>query len=310
MLPIHPVCDIFPDMDAEDFAALKADIEANGVFDSVVLLDGKILDGKNRYRACYELGVHCPTKEWDGRGDPVIWSISKNLPRRHLTKGQRVALAVKLKEYFEEARKQVERQKAPIGARGKAPPPPPPGRKSAAKAAEIAGVSTRTVERAAAIKDAAPEKFREVVTDKKSAAAAEREIKQPAAADSGAPLDGLGRPIPLEFIWPIFNDKEIDSIQNMLSMVKSRIKKLAELPVSACIHIQSIEKALSDCWEALKMGKPYVQCPRCRHPFQKGCSTCKDRRWISKMMYDTSVPPEFKKQQEEAYRRAGAQAAG
>ena len=59
----HPVASLFPLMGDEEFAALKADIAANGQREPVWLHDGKLIDGRNRYRACTELGLEPKTEE-------------------------------------------------------------------------------------------------------------------------------------------------------------------------------------------------------------------------------------------------------
>ncbi|WNC88817.1 ParB N-terminal domain-containing protein [Paraburkholderia sp. FT54] len=56
-LELHPLCTLFPRLEGTEFDALKADIKTNGQLQPIVIHDGKILDGGNRYRACIELGI-------------------------------------------------------------------------------------------------------------------------------------------------------------------------------------------------------------------------------------------------------------
>lgn len=88
---LHPLCTFFPRIVGLDFDALINDIEANGLREPIVLHDGMILDGGNRYRACIEAGVEPRFVEFAG-GDPVSFVLSANLHRRHLTAGQQAAI--------------------------------------------------------------------------------------------------------------------------------------------------------------------------------------------------------------------------
>ncbi|SHE67176.1 N6-adenosine-specific RNA methylase IME4 [Kaistia soli DSM 19436] len=53
----HPLANLFPLIEGEAFAELVADIAARGLEDPIVLHEGKILDGRNRFRACQAAGV-------------------------------------------------------------------------------------------------------------------------------------------------------------------------------------------------------------------------------------------------------------
>ena len=89
MMEFHEAANLFPMMIGDDYTALRDDIKANGLLEPIVIYDGKILDGRNRYTACLDLGIEPRYEAFEGT-DPVAYVISKNLHRRHLTKEQQV----------------------------------------------------------------------------------------------------------------------------------------------------------------------------------------------------------------------------
>jgi hypothetical protein len=99
VLKFHPLADIFPLMEGAEFDALVADIKKNGHHARIVLKDGMILDGRNRYRACRKLGIEpsfaCEAYS-DQIRDPAAYVISANIHRRHLTAEQKRDLIAKL----------------------------------------------------------------------------------------------------------------------------------------------------------------------------------------------------------------------
>ena len=95
---LHPLCTLFPRMGGIEFDALKADISANGLRQPIVLLDGMILDGGNRYRACIDAGVKPVFTDYNG-GNIVSFVLSANLHRRHMTPGQQAAIVASAQDW-------------------------------------------------------------------------------------------------------------------------------------------------------------------------------------------------------------------
>ena len=91
----HEYAGLFPMLPDAELERLAADIAENGLQTPITTLDGKILDGRNRFRACEIAGVDPTMEEYQG-GDPLAFVISHNLHRRHLTESQRGMVAAKM----------------------------------------------------------------------------------------------------------------------------------------------------------------------------------------------------------------------
>lgn len=108
-LGFHPLAEVFPLAEGAEFEALKEDIVRNGLRESVVTFEGRILDGRNRYRACRETGSPCRLRVYAGP-DPAAYVVSLNLRRRHLNEAQRAMVAAKLTNLAHGQRADRERQ--------------------------------------------------------------------------------------------------------------------------------------------------------------------------------------------------------
>lgn len=208
-------------MEEGDFAELRSSIAAHGLRDDIILLDGKILDGIHRYKACIEEEIK-PTfsnysEDLDGKS-PQEFVMDKNFTRRHLSLSQRAAIGTQFiaAEEAEAKKRQAATQfkKAdapnvidikdgqpegqPEGETIPVVPPAAPttpvikgkGGAAAQKIAEKFGVSKTMVNLAKRVKKADEDLFNDVLQGNKSVAEAisiidERESK---AKDSGKKL--------------------------------------------------------------------------------------------------------------------------
>jgi hypothetical protein len=98
LLPFHPLADMFPLLEGQDFIDLVEDIRKNGLRQEIDIYQGKIIDGRNRARACIEAGVEPKYHERRFNTEPGIaaFVISQNIHRRHLAAEQTRDLIAKL----------------------------------------------------------------------------------------------------------------------------------------------------------------------------------------------------------------------
>lgn len=148
--PIHPAAELFPMMSETEFQEMKEDIRLHGQSDDILMWNGQLLDGRNRLRACTELGIEPSWIELELSLDPVVWVLSHNLHRRHLTTSQRAMVADKLAILLF-----GDNQHKKEGASIDAP--------SQAEAAEKMHVSRKSVQRARKVRKTASKKVIEAV---------------------------------------------------------------------------------------------------------------------------------------------------
>ena len=82
---------------------------ANGLQIPVEVMDGKILDGRRRWKACEMAGVEPDILEVDVE-DPVAYVLSLNLHRRHLTTSQASMCAQRARKMYDEAAKKRQKE--------------------------------------------------------------------------------------------------------------------------------------------------------------------------------------------------------
>lgn len=175
---VHPAAAELPPITGAEFDDLVADIRVHGLQQPIVLHEGRILDGVNRYRACLFAGVEPRFVTWEGQcGSLAAFVASQNLYRRHLTTGQRAIFAAReVPGLVPEARERQGRRNDLVTSRQDFRDVP------AGDARDIAGkhwgVSGRYVSDAKAVLEGAPDLADAVAAGTRTLPAATRELRE------------------------------------------------------------------------------------------------------------------------------------
>jgi len=144
----HPDAKLFPLMSFDELKVLAADIAENGLLEPIARYEGKILDGRNRVRACVLAKVEPVYFDVQlGAQRPIEYVLSKNLRRRQLTTIQLALLAFDIIPYYRDAAL-IRKQR---GRGGMLPEEKAERGKTAERVAYVIGISADTVRRMVAI---------------------------------------------------------------------------------------------------------------------------------------------------------------
>lgn len=110
ILEFHSIAGIFPVLGGDELEVLAADIHDHGLLEPLWLFEGKILDGRNRARACEIAGVNPVYREFHGTNlEALAFVWSMNRARRHLSSSQAAIAEVKRAQMEEAYVAEVER---------------------------------------------------------------------------------------------------------------------------------------------------------------------------------------------------------
>jgi N6-adenosine-specific RNA methylase IME4 len=269
----HEIANIFPMMNTDEYQKLKADIQTNGFDDSlpIILHENKILDGRNRYKACEELGIK-PTYTTFNNGDPLSYVVRTNLHRRHLQPGQLAFVALDIEKHFAEKameRKQETGRQAAYQQHNSWVLPTiekPIDDKpihAAKEASKQIGVSRSYVSDAKKIQNVAPELAKQIIAGEMTIPEAKRVInraerieKLVEITENNKPLEGIGIfPViyadpPWQYEHPISDSRRIENQYPTMT-----IEEICNLPVSDI----TTEDAILFLWVSTPMLKKGLQ---------------------------------------------------
>lgn len=160
----HELALAVPEMTDAEYQDLLQSIEENGQREPGIMLDGKVLDGRHRSRACEELDIPFAYRPYDKKRDgliPEMVVLDANIRRRHLNPAQKAAIGAELSEKIKVEKAKLKKQKSTSPAGDNI------SGRSSVIAAEKVGASPRSVQRAEKLKKENPEAFEEVKSGKK-----------------------------------------------------------------------------------------------------------------------------------------------
>ena len=196
-MKFHPIANMFPMLSQDDLDALAADINEHGLNDSIWLFEDKVLDGRNRAKACELAGVKIKSRDFKGTySEAVSFVWSENFHRRHLTSsqaGMAVAERKKLDPEFmrvvvepmkEEANERMAAGKGADGSGGRGRKKNPVKKvsqgktKTRTKLAKMHGTNATTVAACEKILEEHPEQAEAIKSGQQTVSAVIRDIKR------------------------------------------------------------------------------------------------------------------------------------
>jgi hypothetical protein len=177
---------IFPQAKPEDYNRLRDDIRDNG-FDQkqpVIVYQGAILDGWNRWTACEELKVTPTTRQFEGTDTDALDFVMRTNKRRNLNSGQWAMVSADYQELkngianaVEAERRARISQSRKTETAQKIAPSEKSNRETRTKTAELFSTNRTYVSQAAKIKEAAPEIAEKVKAGKMTMQDAARAVR-------------------------------------------------------------------------------------------------------------------------------------
>ena len=178
-IQIHALADIFPLTEGKEFELMMESIKTEGQQAPIIMHGKELLDGRLRLRVCQKLNIPVYAIQWRGPGTAEEMILAINLRRRHLTTGQKAAIAVKLLPFIEQ--QAAKRMMAGTAA-------DPSAKLHQGRSDELAGkkvgVCGRSVSKANEIKVASPDIFHQLFIGELTLAQAQRRIKPQAESPS------------------------------------------------------------------------------------------------------------------------------
>jgi hypothetical protein len=293
----HPISEIFPAMEGAEFQALVDDIEKNGVRQPLVMYQGKILDGRNRAKACDKLGIKPKTVDYRG-DDPVGFVLSLNLTRRHLNESQRAMVAAKLTtfEHGGVRSKSSKEDLKPSITQGQAATRLNVSKPSVERAAKVIKEGTKALAKAvesgdvpvavaAKIATAPAEVQREAVKDhgKSAPAIAKRVEAEKKETKPDSSIKTMGLEVPATVLERAEKEQAIiDKLDRLIAEINRTYTEYEAIRggrngLRTGQHYASALRDAVTAFKSIRGNRPASVCPHCKlwPELQKTCAACR-----------------------------------
>ncbi len=290
-LEFHPLANQYPLLEGEPFEQLVESLREGFLIEyPIIIYEGRILDGRNRYRACREAGVPYLTQDFFGTEEEAAEFVRKaNEARRHLTV-----------EFLHQRRLERLERVAEARAEGK----------SIRQIAEQEHVSptrifqdVQRIEESPTVSEGADDDenafedaFEETVAE--DPLEVKKRVEESQGHRGYAPpkeerepepvLDGLDKPVPPGLV-PVFEKTgEFKEIISQINALSRRLEELAQHPAGASLRLAEAKKDLKNVKEHVRFDTPYCVCPMCEGNAKKRKDSCpcKQRGWLVQKQYD------------------------
>ncbi len=279
----HPLADIFPQLRDHEQEDLTKDISENGLAHSIILFDGKVLDGRHRLKACIDAGIEPRFETLES--DPYRYVLSANLNRRHMTVGQRAMVAAQVSN-MREGNPNFTTSGIPL-VEGL----------SQSEAAKKMKVSVDSVKGAKKILEEATKGMVKAVKDgKKTINGALKDLKKQEVKQLFDKTK-VQRPIPDAVVENWNRSDEVSS--QLVSLIQKVVSILREGVDSNDKIFREFSGNVVTQAEALRYTvkshlSPHALCFTCHGIKPEKCDTCSQRGFISKYFWDSPGAKEAK----------------
>ena len=198
---IHPACLAVPNIDTDDRATLEESIARDGLRHEILLTPyGLLIDGRNRLLACFNGSIEPRFRVVTT--DPWQIAYAENIARRHLDTKKKSVFGLRWMEHERDAAKK--RMEVGRPKEGVETFPQDTG-KSRDKAGERVGVSGKSIDKAAVVKEYAPDKLDDDSTLEQAYKEANTRRKQQEAKPADRPVE------PTQVMTTIVTAKGVES---------------------------------------------------------------------------------------------------